>query len=82
MKDIIKEMIEKAIWYKEDLNFIDEAYDLLRFVNKLIFQLTITINCPSDWRDISYELAKEYKDNSWVYEELDLWNYEEGINYD
>jgi len=77
MKDIIKEMVEKAIWYKENLNFIDEAYDLLRFVNRLICQLAITINCPSDWRDIGYELAEEYKDNSWVYEELDLWNYEE-----
>ena len=77
MKDIIKEMVEKAIWYKENLNFIDEAYDLLRFVSKLIFQLATTMNCPSDWRDIGSELAKEYKDNPWVYEELELWDYEE-----
>lgn len=77
MENIIKEMVEKAIWYKENLNFIDEAYDLLKFVRELIYQLSITINCPSNWRYIGTELAREYKNNSWIYEELDLWNYEE-----
>lgn len=41
MENIIKEMVEKAIWYKENLNFIDEAYDLLKFVRELIYQLSI-----------------------------------------
>ena len=77
MKNIIKNMVEKAIWYKENLNFIDEAYDLLKFARDLIYKMSMTINCPSVWRDIGTELAKEYKNNSWVYEELELWIYEE-----
>lgn len=77
MKDIIKEMVEKAIWYKENLNFIDESYDLLKFVRDLIYKMALTINCPSDWRDIGTELEQKYKNNSWVYEELELWNYKE-----
>ena len=77
MENIIRSMIEKAIDYKENLNFIDEATDLLRFVRGLIQQMATTINCPSNWRDIGTELAEEYKDNSWIFDELELWNYEE-----
>ena len=77
MKNIIKSMIERAIWYKDNLNFIDEPYDLLRFARDLIYKMAVTINCPSDWQNIGTELAIEYKNNSWVYDELELWNYEE-----
>lgn len=76
MENIIKNMIEKAIYYKENLNFIDESYDLLRFVRDLIEQMALTINCPSNWRSIGEQLVEEYKDNSWVFDELELWNYE------
>ena len=77
MKDTIKEMIEKAIWYYEQIDRVDEAYELIRFVRDLIEEFAETINCPSNWRDIGTELATEYKDNSWVFDELELWNYEE-----
>ena len=77
MEKIIRQMIERAIYYKENLNFIDEPYDLLKFTRELIYQMVMTINCPSNWRDIGRELAKEYKNNSWIFEELELWNYEE-----
>lgn len=77
MKETIKDMIEKAIWYYEQIDRVDEAYELIRFVRDLIEKFAETINCPSNWRDIGTELATEYKDNSWVFDELELWNYEE-----
>ena len=77
MKETIKDMIEKAIWYYEQIDRVDEAYELIRFVRDLISEFSYTINCPSNWRDIGTELATEYKDNSWVFDELELWNYEE-----
>ena len=77
MKETIKDMIEKAIWYYEQIDRIDEAYELIRFVRELIEKFAETINCPSNWRDIGTELVEEYKDNSWVFDELELWNYEE-----
>ncbi len=77
MKETIKDMIEKAIWYYEQIDRIDEAYELIRFVRDLIIEFADTINCPSNWRDIGNELVEEYKDNSWVFDELELWNYEE-----
>lgn len=77
MENIIKQMIEKAIYYKENLKFTDEAYELLRFAAQLIEQMALTINCPSNWRNIGTELAEEYKDNAWIFDELELWNYEE-----
>lgn len=75
MENIIKEMVEKAIYYKETIGSIDEAYELIRFVRDLIGKFAETINCPSNWRSIGEEFAKEYKDNSWIYDELELWNY-------
>lgn len=77
MKETIKDMIDKAIWYYEQIDRVDEAYELIRFVRELIDKLAETINCPSNWRDIGTELAEEYKDNLWVFDELELWNYEE-----
>lgn len=77
MENIIKEMVEKAIYYYEQIDRVDEAYELIRFVRDLIDKMAVTINCPSNWRGIGEELAQEYKDNSWVFDELELWNYEE-----
>lgn len=78
MEDIIGGMIEKTIYYKDKIGNIDEAYELIRFTKDLIDKFAETINCPSNWRSIGEELAKEYKDNSWIYDELELWNYSEG----
>lgn len=77
MKETIKNMIEKAIYYMDVLGNRDEAYELIRFVRDLIREFADTINCPSNWRDIGTEFSEEYKDNSWVFNELELWNYEE-----
>ena len=77
MENIIKEMIEKAIYYEEKIGRVDEARELIRFVKDLIDKFALTINCPSNWRSIGELLAEEYKDNSWIYDELELWNYTE-----
>ena len=77
MENIIREMIEKAIYYKETIKSIDEAYELIRFTRDLIEQFAETINCPSNWRDIGSKLAEEYDPSTWVWEELELWNYED-----
>ena len=61
MENIIREMIEKGIYYKETIRSIDEAYELIRFTRDLIEQFAETINCPSNWRDIGEEIAEEYK---------------------
>ena len=46
MENIIKNMIEKAIYYKENLSLYDESRELLQFVAQLIEQMSLTINCP------------------------------------
>lgn len=68
MKQIIKKMIERAEMENDEVLFFD--------IRLLIGKLAETINCPSNWRDIGTELANEYK-NTQVYEELQLWDYEE-----
>lgn len=68
MEQIIIDMIETAI--KENYT---EMFDLIR---KLIEELAITYNAPSNWRDIGENLLEKYKDNNMVYNELQLWNYE------
>ena len=77
MENIIKEMIEKAIYYKENLSLYDESRELLQFASQLIEQMAMTINCPSNWRSIGIEIAEEYKDNTLIFNALELWNYEE-----
>ena len=67
MKRIITSMIKQA----EN----EENYDLIRHVKELIEEYAITVNCPSNWRDIGEELAAEYNPSDWVYEELELWNF-------
>ena len=67
MEQTIRLMIEQAE--------TEENYSLIGYVKQLIDEFATTINCPSNWRDIGEELAEEYKDNSWVYDELELWNY-------
>lgn len=62
------------------INMIAEAeekqdYELIKHVKELINQFASTINCPSNWREIGTTLAETYEPDSWVYEELELWNY-------
>lgn len=69
MEQIIRLMIEQAE--------TEENYSLIGYVGQLINEFADTINCPIEWRNMGQELAKEYSDNTWVYEELELWNYAE-----
>lgn len=69
MKDIIIEMIAQA----ED----ERNLDLISSIRDLIDKLSGTFNCPSNWRDIGGELATEYPEDSWVYENLGLDDYAE-----
>jgi hypothetical protein len=68
MIDIIVDMISKA----EETHDID----LITYIKRLINQFIITINCPSNWRTIALSLSAKYDSNSWVYEQLELWEYE------
>ena len=74
MENIIKHMIEKAENYYENGN-PDAAYELIVYARELIDEFATTHNCPSNWRDIGEELAEEYTEGSWVYENLELWNH-------
>lgn len=69
MKNIIIEMIEKA----RD----EQDYDLAKITKELIDELAETWNAPSNWRNIGEEIAKEYDKNSWIYEAMNLYEYEE-----
>ena len=73
MKETIKNLINIA----EQTENIDTKYEILEEVKNLIYKLTTTFNCPSDWRDIAGELAEEYKENKFIYEILQLWDYAE-----
>ena len=68
METILLEMIEQA---EKERN-----YGLIRYAKNIIYVLTTTINAPSNWRYFYKELLKKYDCNSWVYEEMELWNYE------
>lgn len=67
MENIIIEMIEKA----EE----NQDAELLELVRSLIEELASTFNAPSNWRDIGEKLAEKYDDESWVYQNLELWDF-------
>lgn len=67
MGETIRELIMEA---DDERNF-----DLIRSVKDILDEFALTCNCPSDWRYIGVELAKEYPEDSWVYECLELYNF-------
>lgn len=69
MEETIKEMIKLA---EDECNF-----DLICSIKDILDGFASTINCPSNWRDLGEKLAAEYPEDSWVYENLELWNYAE-----
>lgn len=77
MENLIREMIEKAEYYYFDLNQYDEARELIEYVKRLIGTFASTMNCPSNWRYIGDELAREIDNDTWTFEALELWDYEE-----
>lgn len=72
----MKKTIIDLITIAEQTEDVDIANAILKDVAYLIYTLADTINCPSNWRNITEELAEEYKDNIYIYEALDLWNYQ------
>ena len=69
MKSIIKNMINQAE--------TEENYSLINYAKQIVDELATTINAPSNWRSIGEELANEYDESDWVYEEMELWNHKE-----
>lgn len=73
MKDTIKNLIKLA----EETTDSYAQDELVVAIENLLYTLSTTINCPSDWRDIAEELAEEYNtpEHKWIYESLRLWDY-------
>lgn len=69
MENILLEMIEQA---EKERN-----YDLIRYTKNIVDTISTTINAPSNWRCFYEELLKKYDCSSWVYENMELWNYED-----
>lgn len=64
------------------INMIEDAKSshdekLIYWVKVLIRKFSDTMNCPSDWRDIGRILYNMYFNDNWVFESLELWDYEE-----
>ena len=55
----------------------NEDYDLIGYAKEIVDKFAVTINAPSNWRYFYKELLKIYDEGSWVYEEMELWNYED-----
>lgn len=70
---IVEETIRNMIVQAEQ----EENYSLIEYAKQIVDELAGTINAPSNWKDIGEKLAKEYDCSTWVYEEMELWNYEE-----
>ena len=67
MEQTIRNMINQAE--------TEENYSLIEYARQIVDELATTINCPSNWRNIGEKLADEYDSDSWVYENMELWNY-------
>jgi len=64
------------------INMIEDAKSshdekLIYWIKVLIRKFSDTMNCPSDWRDIGRILYNMYFNDNWVFESLELWDYEE-----
>lgn len=67
MENTIKEIIIQA---DDERNF-----DLIRLVKEFLDEIAYTCNWPSNWRYLGMKLAEKYSEDSWVYENLELWNF-------
>ena len=67
MEQTIRNMINQAE--------TEENYSLIEYARQIVDELATTINVPSNWRNIGEKLAEEYDSDSWVYENMELWNY-------
>lgn len=69
MEQTIREIIAQA---DNERNF-----DLIRWVKDILDEFASAHNCPPDWQCIGEGLAGEYPADSWVYENLELYNFVE-----
>lgn len=67
MRGIIREMIVQA----DD----ERNLDLITSIKGILEEFSWQCLSPIDWGDIGAELAEEYAEDSWVYENLELWNF-------
>lgn len=67
MEQTIKEIIMQA---DDEKNF-----DLIRWVKEILDEFSSTHNCPLDWQRIGAVLVDEYPAESWVYRNLELYNF-------
>ena len=66
MEKTIREIIMQA---DDEKNF-----DLIRLVKEILDEFASAC-CPPDWQSIGTKLAGEYPEYSWVYENLELYDY-------
>ena len=67
MEEIIRNILDKA-YEEKDLDLANIASDLLS-------ELSITYNCPLEWRELPKHLAKEYKNNKWIMDAVYQFSY-------
>ena len=70
MKEIILSMANLASKNKDD-----NDYAQMENIKQLLSTFAQTINAPSNWREIGEELKKEFDEDDWEYEQLELWNH-------
>ena len=58
----MKKIIEQILFMAYD----EKNLDLANVASDLMFELSTTYNCPSEWKSILEELYNEYKDNEWI----------------
>lgn len=71
MEKIIREIIMQA---DDEKNF-----DLIRWVKDILDEFASARNCPPNWQSIGAKLAGEYPEDSWVYENLELYNFIDSV---
>lgn len=67
MEKVVKDMIDCANIHRD--------YEMANAVYELLSQFATTFNCPSNWRDLGEQMAKEYDGNDWVVENCKLWDF-------
>lgn len=58
----MEKIIEQILFMAYD----EKNRDLANVASDLMFELSNTYNCPSDWKAIPEELYQKYKDNEWI----------------
>jgi len=69
----MEETIRQIIMQADD----ERNLDLVCWVKDILNEFAYAHRCPPDWRRIGAGLVKEYPADSWVYENLELYNFVE-----